>query len=683
MAAFTFTSPDGKKYTVNGPDGSTQEQAFGILQQHLGAKDLAGQEPSMASGIARSAAEGIPILGGLLNKADAATNAALAPLANRFFDKKDQLQGSTFGERYRNSLQQQEGMDEAFSQQHPYIDTAASIAGGVAATGGAAMTGVGAKALGLTGRTLPQMIKQGAISGGAIGAADSATRGGDPTEGALYGAAGGAAGPLVGRAIGEVVAPVARVVRGLRDPNAEAARRVAGALDRDIGTGNGGLSPQEFRSAQAEGQPVGIVDAGGETTRALMRSAANTSPEGRGTLNRFINDRFEGQGGRLENWLNTRFNYPDADATQEALKNVARTVNRPAYAKAYAAGANGIWSDELAQASQAPVVQDAIRKTMVSAKNEAARQGFPAPKNPFRTDADGRIFLGVDDQGQQLTPSLQFWDYVKRNLDGAGSRDAQEWARVIRDHLDQHVSEYATARAGAARFFGAQDALEAGRTAVSSRMANPEMARGVAAMSPAERKLFQDGFVDQYTRMVRESPDRRSILNNIANSPAARERLNIALGQQRARELETFMRVEGMMDRARNALSGNSTTARQLAELGLAGGYNLYEGHGGVSTDPTVLAHTAMIYGALRGSHALGGHIDERVAQRVARLLTSSNISDVDQGIRLISRNQTMFRAIRNADAAMGAAATRGAVTGVDGGSQDERRRTRGTVTVD
>lgn len=38
MADFTFTSPEGKSYTVSGPDGSTKEEAFGILQQQLGAK---------------------------------------------------------------------------------------------------------------------------------------------------------------------------------------------------------------------------------------------------------------------------------------------------------------------------------------------------------------------------------------------------------------------------------------------------------------------------------------------------------------------------------------------------------------------------------------------------------------------------------------------------------------------
>lgn len=36
MASFTFTSPEGKNYTVNGPEGATKEQAFQILQGQIG-----------------------------------------------------------------------------------------------------------------------------------------------------------------------------------------------------------------------------------------------------------------------------------------------------------------------------------------------------------------------------------------------------------------------------------------------------------------------------------------------------------------------------------------------------------------------------------------------------------------------------------------------------------------------
>ena len=131
------------------------------------------------------------------------------------------------------------------------------------------------------GVPLPGMVAQGAASGAGIGALDIAARGGDPSEGALYGGAAGAAGPVVSKVAGEVVAPLARVVRGLRDPLAEAGRRVTGALDRDISGGNAGLSAQEFSAARRAGQPVALMDAGGETTRALMRSQANTTVAGR------------------------------------------------------------------------------------------------------------------------------------------------------------------------------------------------------------------------------------------------------------------------------------------------------------------------------------------------------------------------------------------------------------------
>lgn len=41
MPTFTFTSPEGKKYTVNGPEGATQDQAFQMLQSQIGSAQAA------------------------------------------------------------------------------------------------------------------------------------------------------------------------------------------------------------------------------------------------------------------------------------------------------------------------------------------------------------------------------------------------------------------------------------------------------------------------------------------------------------------------------------------------------------------------------------------------------------------------------------------------------------------
>ena len=55
MPVFDFTGPDGKSYSVEGPEGATAEQAFGILQSQLGSTS----KPDYATDIAKSAAVGV------------------------------------------------------------------------------------------------------------------------------------------------------------------------------------------------------------------------------------------------------------------------------------------------------------------------------------------------------------------------------------------------------------------------------------------------------------------------------------------------------------------------------------------------------------------------------------------------------------------------------------------------
>jgi hypothetical protein len=50
MPDFTFTSPDGKNYTVSGPEGATKEQAFGILQQQLSSGSAKQDQPATTAG---------------------------------------------------------------------------------------------------------------------------------------------------------------------------------------------------------------------------------------------------------------------------------------------------------------------------------------------------------------------------------------------------------------------------------------------------------------------------------------------------------------------------------------------------------------------------------------------------------------------------------------------------------
>jgi len=141
---------------------------------------------------------------------------------------------------------------------------------------------------------------------------------------------------------------------------------------------------------------------------------------------------------------------------------------------------------------------------------------------------------------------------------------------------------------------------------------------------------------------VQEASDRRSVLNQIflGASPGARERIEIALGPQAAKELETFLRVEHIMDMMRTAL-GNSTTTRQLVELGLAGGYGLTTGD---------YKDAGAAYLLINGLRLGGRYIDHNVSRRVGEMLASNDPRVLQRALMGASRNAKMMNAIREAE---------------------------------
>lgn len=547
--------------------------------------------------------------------------------------------------KYNEVVKRERGLTQTAEEQHPYASLAGNVAGAVALPigAGAGAANLGARMVigGATGAALGSAAGAGEGQGGVDTLSRAVT---GAATGGVLGAAGPAAIEGVVKGARAIASPIANAVRGVRNADDEAARRVALSVQRDMEIdpqAAGRLTPQEFVSGRQAGDPVNIMDIGGETTRGLARSAANTSPEGRAVLGKAIDERFEGQTPRVTSWLEKNFNYPDATKSQEAIKKAAAAANRPAYAQAYAKG-QALWDDGLDQLSQAPVVQQAIRMAFVTGQNRGALAGFPPIKNPFSLSKESNRLELADG----AIPNLQFWDHVKRNLDDLGS-EGRAFSKALRTHLDHLVPEYQAARSGAAAFFGAEDALEAGQKIVTSRMKNSEIARGLSKMSPEERKLAQDGFVSDYIAMLRETGDRRNVLNKIAESPAARQRLEMVLGPQKAKELEVMLRVEGIMDAARPAVQGNSTTARQLAELGLAGGtYGFSGGDLNPFSNPSALANAALVYGAAKGKNK----INENVSRKVAEMLASNDPATLLRGIKVVASNQVLFNSLRSAD---------------------------------
>jgi hypothetical protein len=243
-----------------------QDAAVADIAKSIGASAVAEKPaaaPVTANEVVRATATGVPVVGGLLNQANAVTNAALAPVLNPLFEEKDQLKGKTFAERRRESLRQQEAMDKRFAEEHPVIDTAANIAGGVAGTIPAMMAAPAA--FGLTG-PLSQMVTRGAASNAALAAADAAVRGHDVVPAATVGGVVGAGAPLVGRAVGKLWDGI----RAARNPAVPVAQNVETVAGVDIPLTSGQAAADPVKQAEEEIMRRG---ARGSSAEAVARKA--------------------------------------------------------------------------------------------------------------------------------------------------------------------------------------------------------------------------------------------------------------------------------------------------------------------------------------------------------------------------------------------------------------------------
>jgi hypothetical protein len=362
----------------------------------------------------------------------------------------------------------------------------------------------------------------------------------------------------------------------------------------------------------------------------------------------------------------------DSEGVILNLRRQADAANDPAYKAAYSAPrAQAVWTPELEQLATAPEFQKAMRLAERVGRNDAALKGFSPIRQPFNFSPDGTVSLKPG-----AIPNLQYWDYVHRALqrsaEAAGKKSRSEAAqigdldRALKNHLDIAVPEFKQARAGAAAFFGQEDAGAVGAFLVEGKKEIAAVRRGWAAMKPAEKALAREMYANEFIRKVGETGRLPRMV------PQRVERMEVILGPQGARRVEAMARVENTMDMLRNALGG-SNTAQKLVDLGLVSAAG-----GGAYYDSSNLTAGALMTLALRGGTRM---IDARVLRRLGDMLVSDDPKVLDKAIDMVTRNATLMHAVRNAEArlarSLGPVHPEGALRNVVGGAADESDQPR------
>lgn len=496
--------------------------------------------------------------------------------------------------------------------------------------------------------SLPSMMGRSALVGGAYGTAGGASSNGSLDEraaqavqggalGTVFGGAAPAAARAIGAGVGAVAGPFVQRVRERINPNAVADDMVAKSLMADRAAGRT-ISEADLAAAKANQQPLVLGDIGGETTRGLARTAGNASPVASGVLNEAVDPRYATQGSRFGTFVSNLFDYPDPTGMIDRLRQIAQRTNRPAYRELYDAFPDVRTPGLASLLEESPLIQKLGRKVL--------------DENPNLVKAG----MSRD----MSNPTLEFWDRLQRQLrqlaDNASANRLSEDAAMYGSLRSQLLGELDTAtagrfqqvRQGAAQFFDAEDAVEAGQKFFRQNSLSDLGAarKALAAMPEHERKLFAQGFAAEMAHAGTGTGDTKNLaIQAWLNNPNARAKMELALGPEQAGKIQSFVGVESAMNKLRSATQGNSSTMRQLLDSGLFGvnlGNAVSSGLIGtginMATGDEPLSLKGIAIGAARAYVARNGGLDPRTAELIARRLASNDPKVVNKVLDMAMR---------------------------------------------
>jgi len=431
---------------------------------------------------------------------------------------------------------------------------------------------------------------------------------------------------------------------------------------------------QDVATAQKIGQPMMGVDYGGPETQDLAAEAAGSSAANKRAFTAPMDQRASDTANRGIQMVKNWFGGADIDeaARIRAINDEAKATNTPAYTDAYTAGDRPLWNDNLANLSRTAPMQAAIRDATQTANTQAAITGRPVVQNPFVKDpATGEMTLNATASGG--TPNLEYWNIVKQNLDDqiSSAPNGSPQARMLTqlkakllnptDGLDGLVPEYAQARSGAYGFFQAKNALEAGTNVLDKDLSPTELTTQMSKMTPQQRDDLSYGTATALMQRMGNGGT-KGLINTYFNNqrPWVTQKITAALGQDKANELETFLRMEDMQGDALKAVNAANPKAEPTGLIQMAlhhaggplAGAVIGGGEEALRTDfePGAIAKGSAV-GFVSGllGKAYNGQ-NSRLMNGVTQALSSKDPEVYQMALKQLSRDPQGLAAVRSAN---------------------------------
>ncbi len=633
------------------------------------------EEGITADNLVRSAAQGIPIIGGMADKFAAGMDALTQPLLGRGSN------AGTLADRYAQNAAAEHEKTESFGAAHPVASTAANIAGGVASLSGA-MKVVPALAgpLGFgEGSLLPNAVR-GAASNAAIGGADAAVRGDDPVAGAEWGAGLGLAGPYAGR----VFAGIANKIRSpISSASDVALQKVAAPLERA-----GINTPEELKSRlDAIGPEASIVDVTPESTQQAGAIAASPG-DGQKILRDFSQERASNAGNRIVTDIDATMGKPvDLNALSDQIHDAASAKVAPLYKEAYGAQVQSTPSVDEALASpfgrqalasakrmnlsdprspnsvmfsQAPVPSPAVTQLPDWAQGVLARGGAGAEnlraalvKSGGMKPADAAATAtGMAVQSTANPPQVDvaglhatrqaYDDMIAQAMRSGASKKAgillQQRGAV--DDVLKSVPEFKQADAIYSAKSKIQNAMAEGMNIYRNDRSPEDIRALLSNYSDAERIGYLQGSRVATRNVMGTARDDAQGARSLFNKGFNKEKLALAVGDDGASTILKRIGAENTYAANNTRITGGSQTAERLLAKGdLAGAHGLPDYRDvAIFSGVHGVIHRA-VFGALQSAYAaITSGRQQNIEAAMAKLLTANGVNRTEAIQRVMKK---------------------------------------------